>query len=93
MDTGRKNCHFYGTDKGLHFGYKVKRGEEKVAFEEKISWRDFCIGSENVFIGTTDSVNTSVSLASFMKSAREMEAWIEREVALCFLERKIKMSD
>ncbi len=42
---------------------------------------------------TTDSVNTSVSLASSMRSARETEAWIEREVALCFLERKIRMSD
>ena len=90
MDTGFKNCHFYGTDRGLHFGYKVKR---RLLFEENISWRDFCIGSENVFIGTTDSVNTSVSLASSMKSARETEAWIEREVALCSLERKIRMSD
>ena len=51
------------------------------------------LDSENVFIGTTDSVNTSVSLASSMRSAREMEARIEREVALCFLERKIRMSD
>ncbi len=25
MDTGFKNCHFYGTDRGLHFSYKVKR--------------------------------------------------------------------
>lgn len=25
MDTGLKCCHFYGTDKGLHFRYKVKR--------------------------------------------------------------------
>ncbi len=90
MDTGLKNCHFYGTDKGLRFGYKVKRS---LLFEENILWRDFCIGSGNVFIGITDSVNTSVSLASSMKSAREMEVWIEREVALCFLERKIKMSD
>ena len=90
MDTGRKNCHFYGTDRGLHFSYKVKR---RLLFEENALWRDFCIGSENVFIGTTDSVNTSVSLASSMRSARETEAWIEREVALCFLERKIRMSD
>ena len=90
MDTVLKCCHFYGTNKGLHSGYKVKR---RLLFEENISWRDFCIGSGNVFIGTTNSVNTSVSLASFMKSAREMEAWIEREVELCFLERKIRMSD
>ena len=68
----------------------LKRGgKRRLLFEENISWRDFCIGSENVFIGTTDSVNTSVSLASSMRSARETEAWIEREVALCFLERKI----
>lgn len=73
--------------------YKELQGEEKVVFEENISWRDFCIGSENVFIGTTDSVNTSVSLASSMRSARETEVWIERDVALCFLERKIETSD
>lgn len=23
MDTGRKSCHFYGTDVGLQFSYKV----------------------------------------------------------------------
>ena len=90
MDTEQKNCHFYGTDRGLHFSYKVKR---RLLFEENISWRDLCIGLGNVFIGTTDSVNTSVSLASSMRSARGTEAWIEREVALCFLERKIRMSD
>ncbi|MBQ9302451.1 hypothetical protein [Butyrivibrio sp.] len=70
--------------------YKVKR---RLLFEENTLWRNFCIGSGNVFIGTTDSVNTSVSLASFMRFARGTEAWIEREVALCFLERKIRMSD
>ena len=90
MDTSFENCHFYGTDRGLHFSYRVKR---RLLFEENISWRDSCIGSGNVFIGTIDSVNTSVLLASSMKSAREMEVWIEREVELCFLERKIKMSD
>lgn len=67
--------------------------KRRLLFEENTLWRNFCIGLGNVFIGTTDSVNTSVSLASSMKSAREMEVWIEREVALCFLERKIKMSD
>ena len=69
MDTEQKNCHFYGTDRGLHFSYKVKR---RLLFEENTLWRDFCIGLGNVFIGTTDSVNTSVSLASSMRSAREM---------------------
>jgi hypothetical protein len=52
MDTGRKNCHFYGTDKGLHFGYKVKRRvKRRLLFEENTLWRDFCIGLGNVFIG------------------------------------------
>ena len=52
--------------------------KRRLLFEENTLWRDFCIGSENVFIGITDSVNTSVSLASSMRSARETEAWIER---------------
>lgn len=90
MNTGMRNCHFYGTNKGLHFSYKMMR---RLIFEENILWKDFCIGSGNVFIGTIDSVNTSVSLASSMRSVRGMEAWIEREEALCLLERKIRMLD
>ena len=57
------------------------------------SWEDYFTGSRNACIGTTSSVNISVSPVSSMKSAGEMESWIEREVALCFLERKKKMSD
>ena len=55
------------------------------------SWKDYFTGLRNVCIGTISFVNISASPASFMKSAGETENWIEREVSLCFLERKIKM--
>lgn len=82
---------------GLWFDYNIVVTNEKTVNpcikRKRLLWKDYFTGLENASAERKAHAGMFVCGANIMRSAREMGVWIEREVALCFLEKRIRMSD